>query len=96
MTEKTLFAFDTSVSQRQPKTDRLILAELLRQKARNNLLEEEEMRAGHAVLVKWADLETSGRLATFKGIHEKRTLLPGHVTTAERIVQKYAEMSFPG
>ena len=34
-------------------------------------------------------------LSTFKGIHDQRTLLPGHVSVAERIVQKYAEMSFP-
>lgn len=34
-------------------------------------------------------------LSTFKGIHDQRTLFPGHVSIAERIVQKYAEMSFP-
>lgn len=34
-------------------------------------------------------------LSTFKGIHEKRTLLPGRASTAQRIVQKFAEMSFP-
>ncbi len=35
-------------------------------------------------------------LSTFKGIHDQRTLLPRHATTAHRILQKYAEMSFPG
>jgi hypothetical protein len=34
-------------------------------------------------------------LSTFKGIHEKQTLFPGASSVAERIVQKYAEMSFP-
>ena len=34
-------------------------------------------------------------LSTFKGIHDERTLFPGHVSPAQRIIQKYAEMSFP-
>ena len=34
-------------------------------------------------------------LSTFKGIHERQTLFPGASSVAERIVQKYAEMSFP-
>ena len=34
-------------------------------------------------------------LSTFKGIHEQQTLFPGAASVAERIVQKYAEMSFP-
>lgn len=35
-------------------------------------------------------------LSTFKGIHDEQTLFPGHASTAQRIIQKYAEMSFPG
>ena len=34
-------------------------------------------------------------LSTFKSIHKERTLLPGHCSTAQFILQKYAEMSFP-
>ena len=34
-------------------------------------------------------------LSTFKGIHDQQTLFPGASSIAERIVQKYAEMSFP-
>lgn len=34
-------------------------------------------------------------LSTFKGIHDQRTLFAGASSIAERIVQKYAEMSFP-
>ena len=34
-------------------------------------------------------------LSTFKGIHDRQTLFPGIPSVAERIVQKYAEMSFP-
>jgi len=34
-------------------------------------------------------------LSTFKGIHDPLPLFSGGVSTAERIVQKYTEMSFP-
>jgi len=34
-------------------------------------------------------------LSTFKAIHDQQTLFPGASSTAQRIVQKYAEMSFP-
>ena len=34
-------------------------------------------------------------LSTFKGIHDRQPLLPGAASIADRIVQKYAEMSFP-
>jgi hypothetical protein len=35
-------------------------------------------------------------LSTFKGIHEERTLFPGNASVAQRILQKYAELSFAG
>jgi hypothetical protein len=35
-------------------------------------------------------------LSTFKGIHEERTLLRGNASIAQRILQKFAEMSFAG
>jgi hypothetical protein len=35
-------------------------------------------------------------LSTFKGIHASRSLFPGHCTTAEFVLRKYAEMAFPG
>jgi hypothetical protein len=34
-------------------------------------------------------------LSTFKGIHEQQNLFAGAASIAERIVQKYAELSFP-
>ena len=34
-------------------------------------------------------------LSTFKAIHDQQTLFPGASSIAQRIVQKYAEMSFP-
>jgi len=45
------------------KTDRLILPSFLKDAAEDKRLDEKELKAAHAVLVKWADLETSGRLA---------------------------------
>ena len=62
--KKTLFPVESTVAQRQPKTDRLILERLLKSAALDNRLEEDVLRAAHAVLVKWADMETSGTLAT--------------------------------
>jgi hypothetical protein len=63
MANKTLFAVESVVALRQPKTDRLILASFLKDAAEDKRLNENELKAAHAVLVKWADLETSGRLA---------------------------------
>ena len=63
MANKTLFPIDSVVAVRQPKTDRLILARFLKDAAEDKRLDENELKAAHAVLVKWADLESSGRLA---------------------------------
>ena len=62
--KKTLFPVESTVAQRQSKTDRLILERLLKSAAVDNRLEEDVLRAAHAILVKWADMETSGTLAT--------------------------------
>ncbi|HUE72748.1 MAG TPA: hypothetical protein VMP01_17815, partial [Pirellulaceae bacterium] len=63
MPTSTLFAADSPVAERQAKTDRLILERFLKQAARNFFLEEAELRAAHAILLRWADLESTGRLA---------------------------------
>jgi hypothetical protein len=63
MANKTLFPVESPVVQRQPKTDRLILASFLKNAAEDRRLDENAIKAAHAVLVKWADLETSARLA---------------------------------
>src|SRR5437588_208337 len=63
MPDQTLFPIESPVAQRQPKTDRLILERFLKPAAKDFRLEESELRAAHAVLLKWADLETSGRLS---------------------------------
>jgi len=63
MAKKTLFPIESPVAQRQPKTDRLILARFLEDAARDMRLDANGLKAAHAVLVKWAELETSGRLA---------------------------------
>jgi len=62
MAAKKLFFPESPVAQRQPKTDKLILANYLKLAARDMRLDEPELRAGHAILVKWAQLESSGRL----------------------------------
>ncbi|MEO8495894.1 MAG: DNA methyltransferase, partial [Planctomycetota bacterium] len=51
------------VALRQPKTDRLILGRFLKDAAADKRLDEDKIRESHVVLVKWADLESSGRLA---------------------------------
>jgi len=53
---------DSTVALRQPKTDRLILARFLKDAADDKRLRDDDLKAAHAVLVKWADLESSGRL----------------------------------
>jgi len=63
MANKTLLPVISPVALRQPKTDRLILARFLKDATVDRWLDENVLRAAHAVLVKWADLETSGRLA---------------------------------
>ncbi len=50
---------------RQPKTDRLILAKLLDRASKDFRIEEDEIAAAHRVLLRWAEMETSGQLGTF-------------------------------
>jgi hypothetical protein len=66
MKSNSLFETESLVAQRQPKTDRLILASFLREAAADNRLDEPILRYAHKMLVKWADLESSGRLARLK------------------------------
>src|SRR5262245_25727454 len=63
MPAKPLFPGESLVAQRQPKTDRLILERFAKQAANDKRLDEDVLRAAHAVLLKWANLETSGLLA---------------------------------
>ena len=58
MFAKTLFPVESPVAQRQPKTDRLVLERFLKPAAADKRLEESELRAAHAVLVRWADLDS--------------------------------------
>lgn len=62
MPDNRLFNDETSRAARQPKTDRLILARLLKDAGRDRRLEENKIEQAHTVLIKWADLERSGRL----------------------------------
>jgi hypothetical protein len=61
-----LFALESPIASRQQKTDRLILARLLKNAASDRRLDEAGIRRAHEILVRWADLETSGRLARLR------------------------------
>ncbi len=61
-----LFESESIVAQKQPKTDRLVLERLLKESATDKRLDQQELKAAHAVLIKWADLESSGRLKKLK------------------------------
>ena len=63
MARQTFFAVESPVAARQSKTDRLILLRFLKEAADDRRLDEGRLKAAHAVLLKWAELETSGRLA---------------------------------
>ncbi|MEM1213542.1 MAG: DNA methyltransferase [Planctomycetota bacterium] len=58
-----LFPDDHPCALRRPKTDPLILARLLNKAASDNQLEQ-DAQAAHPILIKWADLESSGQLET--------------------------------
>lgn len=62
MAAPKLFPVDSPVAIRQPKTDRLILSRFLKAASIKTRLLESDLRFAHEVLVKWADLESSGRL----------------------------------
>ncbi|MFT5324231.1 MAG: hypothetical protein ACI8P0_002092, partial [Planctomycetaceae bacterium] len=64
--QKTFFPNVTQVAVRQPKTDRLILTRLLNVAASDKRLDNDEISKAHQVILKWADLETSGRLNRLK------------------------------
>ncbi len=63
MARQTLFTVESAVAVRQPKTDTLIVPRFLKEMAGDKRLKEAEMRAAHEVLLKWVELESSGRLA---------------------------------
>jgi REP element-mobilizing transposase RayT len=62
----SLFNNESARAARQPKTDRLILKGLLENAAGSFHLTEEKISTAHTILVKWADMESAGRLAKFK------------------------------
>lgn len=66
MAKKISLPFDSEVALRQPKTDRLILKRYLVEAAADQRFDEDKLKAAHAIMVKWADLESSGRLRKLK------------------------------
>ncbi len=63
MMQPALFKDDLARTARQPKTDRLFLARLVENAGDDNRLDEHEIERAHAILVRWADFERTGRLA---------------------------------
>jgi hypothetical protein len=63
MMQRALFRDDSRVASRQPKTDRLILGRFLKDASEDRRLDDAAIEAAHAILLRWADLESSGRLA---------------------------------
>src|SRR4051812_18243324 len=61
--QRGLFKEDSVLAARQPKTDRLFLARLLRDAGDDNRITEADIQRPHAILVQWADFERAGRLA---------------------------------
>jgi hypothetical protein len=61
MKENGLFELDSPVASRQPKTDRLILPLLLKNASMDKRLDQAALKHAHQILIKWADLESSGR-----------------------------------
>ncbi|NOG54443.1 MAG: N-6 DNA methylase [Planctomycetes bacterium] len=81
---------DNPLAERQPKTDRLILERYLREAADDRQLDDTETDAAYAILCKWADFETSGRLLKLKEtqlqgdfLHEVFGQALGYVRAAE-------------
>ncbi len=62
MMQARLYEHESPVAVRQPKTDRLILARLVDGICKNNLIADETIQAAHAIIRRWADAESSGRL----------------------------------
>lgn len=64
MMQAALFEKESPVAARQPKTDRLFLAHLVRDAGNDKGLDHEgHVDQAHQIVLKWADLEASGRLA---------------------------------
>ncbi len=62
MTPHPLIKDESPVAARQPKTDRLFLARLVKDAGEDNRLDAEPLKESHEILLRWADLESSGRL----------------------------------
>lgn len=62
MTAHQLFRDVSPNAVRQPRSERLFLRRLLRAEANNKQVKQDEINRAHAILIRWADLEASGKL----------------------------------
>lgn len=60
--QHTFFPEATPQAARHPRSERLILPRLLDRASENRQLEGADLDAAHEILIKWADLESSGQL----------------------------------
>ncbi len=60
--QHTFFSDETPQAARHPRSERLILPRLLSRAAESRQLEGADLAAAHEILIKWADLESSGQL----------------------------------
>ena len=64
MKQVSFFREESAVAARQAKTDPLFLARTLKDAAENGLLPADDVaQTAHQILIKWADLDSSGQLA---------------------------------
>jgi len=71
-----LYPDDSPAALRLPKTDRLILKRYLDEAAKDRQLDD-QVKQAHPLLIKWADLESSGRLAKLTEFHQGMVLITG-------------------
>jgi hypothetical protein len=64
MSTGRLIADDSPLASRQPRTDRLVLPTLLDAASRDNRLND-DIEAAHRIVMRWVEMESSGRLADF-------------------------------
>ena len=60
--QHTFFPEETPQAVRHPRSERLILPRLLDRAAESRQLEGADLDTAHEILIKWADLESSGQL----------------------------------
>lgn len=64
MKQASFFREESAVAARQAKTDPLFLVRTVREASIRGQISDHDVAAAHKVLIKWADLDKSGQLAS--------------------------------